>query len=111
VGGFEIDVAGLRRAASQLDAAVDDLDDLIDRFDDQLSSLGDCWGGDDVGSLIGMCYLPGYDTAMACFDNNLEAMADYPELLEQMATEYEQADEASAQGAQDVGRNLGDVAV
>lgn len=111
MAGFEIDVQGLRRAAAQLDAAVDGLDDLIDRFDDQLASLGDCWGGDDVGYLIGLCYQPGYDTAMTCFENNLEAMADFPGRLEQMADSYEQADQAGEQSAQDVGRNLGDVAV
>lgn len=86
---FEVDPATIRQAGGALDQTVEDLDAVVDRFESTLAELGECWGGDDIGALIGMCYLPAYETAIACLDNNLDELSTYGGRLTLMADSYE----------------------
>lgn len=104
--GFEVDTESLRRAAREFDAAVEALDDLLDGFDERLVALGEPWGGDDIGFLIGECYLPGYVTALACFDNNLDELGTYGDKLVAMADSYERADGEASRVLRDIQPHL-----
>jgi hypothetical protein len=86
---IDVDPAMFRAAGGALDRAVDDLDAAVDRFESALEALGECWGGDDIGTLIGLCYRPAYETALACLDNNLNELATYGGKLALMADSYE----------------------
>jgi uncharacterized protein YukE len=98
--GFKVEPESLRQAARELDDAVDAVDDVLDRFDDRLAGFGEPWGDDDVGFLIGLCYLPGYDTAMACFENNLDELGSYGDRLSAMADAYQDVDDDGLQAMQ-----------
>jgi hypothetical protein len=84
--GLAIDPDSIDRAADDLQSVADRLDQLLDQFAGQLNGVGDPWGTDMLGMLIGGGYvaieslaLKTYESVVASFDNDAEALAGMAE--------------------------------
>ncbi|MFK3983458.1 hypothetical protein ACI2K4_24120 [Micromonospora sp. NPDC050397] len=95
---LDVDPGSLRSAAAVLAEAVDALDQLAVDFETRLAGLGEPWGTDEIGSLIGRCYLPAVDAAVACLDANAAELDRYGENLARMADSYDQTDDSGRLG-------------
>jgi len=88
MAGFSIDVTALRRSADEVQAAADQLDDVVGRFAQALGGVGDPWGTDTLGMLIGGGYAAIEDLALRTYDSVVAAFDDAAEGLTAMADNY-----------------------
>ncbi|MEV1328821.1 hypothetical protein AB0J20_04495 [Micromonospora costi] len=107
MSGFQVDPASLRASAEFLDQTVDQLADALEQFESTVQALGQPWGGDDLGSLIGELYLGIHDLAMSCFEGNGEVLGQFAEGLHTMADTFEAVDQQAEAALRRIGAALG----
>jgi hypothetical protein len=88
----EVDPNSLRQVAQQLTGITQDTDGTLRMFENLIDSIGDCWGDDDLGSMIGMIYQGAMALVINCFMSNLDTLDQYVERLGIAANIYEEAD-------------------
>jgi hypothetical protein len=66
-------------------------------FQNLIDSIGDCWGDDDLGSIIGMIYQGAMALVINCFMSNLDTLDQYCERLGIAANNYDEADSLASQ--------------
>jgi len=88
---ISVDPDAIDRAAADLQSAADQLDQLLDRFTAQLNGVGDLWGTDLLGQLIGGGYvaieslaLKTYESVVDSFDDDAAALSDLAGSLRQV---------------------------
>ncbi|GIF14191.1 WXG100 family type VII secretion target [Actinoplanes teichomyceticus] len=86
--GIQVDTDGLRRAGQQLSQAAQRLDEEWFRFTSRVQSLGDIFGDDVVGGLIGASYQAAHDIADSCFVSVVEAFEGFGTGLEEAADNH-----------------------
>jgi hypothetical protein len=89
----EVDPNSLRQVAQQLTGIAQDVDSTLKSFQSMIDSLGDCWGDDDLGQMIGMIIQGATALVLNCFTSNLNTMDQYSDRLGIAAKVYEEADE------------------
>ncbi|PKK15738.1 MULTISPECIES: WXG100 family type VII secretion target [Thermomonospora] len=94
-GELRVDSGTLRRAARDLDQAVDQLDAHLTALENELAGFGAPWGSDEIGMLIQDAYESIVDIAMNCFNSNIEELESVLAGLENMAAQYEAAERNS----------------
>lgn len=98
MSGFEVDVPGLRRGASQFGASSDSLDAVLQALNSALQAEGQCWGGDESGQAFAKEYVPNSTATLDAFKNLTKALDDIRAGVEQSADEYEGTDQGNASG-------------
>jgi hypothetical protein len=98
MAGFAVDLDALRRAAADLRTSTDELDDAVTGFTDQLGGVGDPWGTDLLGTLIGGGYVAIEQLALETLDSIIAAFDGYADGLDRMADTYQQAEDDSETG-------------
>ncbi|MEV0156931.1 hypothetical protein AB0H57_24815 [Micromonospora sp. NPDC050686] len=106
-GGFEVRPEALRDAGHTLsDVAQGFLADL-DGFEAQLRGYGEPWGGDDIGSLIGVAYTEVAAYLFDCVASAGEEIGSAGEDVSGMADAYERVDEDGADSMRSLAAGLG----
>jgi hypothetical protein len=75
--GVEVDLEALRRAGEQLIRAAERLEGEWAAFSSQVQSMGDIFGDDAVGGLIGASYQAAHQIADECFVSVAESFDDF----------------------------------
>ncbi|MFG2103774.1 WXG100 family type VII secretion target [Micromonospora echinaurantiaca] len=107
MSGFQVDPEALRASAESLDRSVDRMAEVLEQFESTVQGLGEPWGGDDLGALIGELYLGIHDLAMSCFEGNGEVLGQFAAGLHTMADAFEEADQQVEAGLRKIGQALG----
>jgi len=94
---IEISAGALRQSADQMTTAISGADATMDAFEGQLSSHGEPWGNDDLGSVIGEIYKGAHAMIMNCINSNLDTMDGYAQRLGAAADNYDDADMQASQ--------------
>ena len=93
----DVDPNSLRQVAQELTGIAQDTDSTLKMFQNIIDGIGDCWGDDDLGSIIGMIYQGAMALVINCFMSNLDTMDGYSERLGIAANVYEEADAWASQ--------------
>jgi len=96
VSDVDVRPESLRRAAQELLGVAEDTDGTLQRFQGEIEGLGQPWGNDDLGSMIGAVYEAALAMVMNCFVTNLDTVDGYSERLDLAAGDYEGTDAESA---------------
>lgn len=89
----DVDPNSLRQVAQKLTGIAQDTDGTLKQFQSIIEGIGDCWGDDDLGSMIGMIYQGALALVLNCFMSNLDTVDQYVDRLGQAANYYQEADE------------------
>jgi hypothetical protein len=106
--GFTVDPESLRGSAGSLDQVVDRLADALAEFEGTVQALGEPWGADDIGTLIGELYHGIHDLAMGCFEGNGEVLGQFAEGLHTMADTFDEVEQEIDAGLRRIGQLLGE---
>jgi hypothetical protein len=96
VAGLSVDPQSLRRAAAEIQRAADDLDQVLTGFAQALGNVGDPWGTDMLGSLIGGGYVAIEELALQTYDSVVEGFDTVAEGLTAMAASYDETEDQIA---------------
>ncbi|MFC8296754.1 WXG100 family type VII secretion target [Micromonospora orduensis] len=103
---LDVDPELLRQTGGELDSAAERMDALLQQVSGQLATVGEVWGGDDLGFLIGECFGGAFELAVDCFEANTDALEEYADRLRGMAEAYERVEETNTQSLLDLERAL-----
>lgn len=92
--GFETQPASLRDAGGLMGKAAEALEKEWTALDAKVQGMGDIFGDDDVGGLIGMSYQAAHEIAQENLTSVMEALGGFGEGLTDMAQNYEDAESA-----------------
>jgi hypothetical protein len=94
----EMDVSPdrIRKAGSGIRTSAQQLKADWEAFQTELSSFGEPWGNDDLGSLIGGCYQAILEVAAECYADNLAEIDGHAEGVQTMAATFYAAEDNSA---------------
>jgi hypothetical protein len=106
-GELNVDPDQIQRSGAQISAAAEQLHGHVSAFQGELTSYGQPWGHDMVGSLIGGCYLAISGAAMRSFASNTSALSDHGARVQAMASLYRQTEESNTQAVDRVREALG----
>ncbi|MFG1998032.1 hypothetical protein ACGFNU_02655 [Spirillospora sp. NPDC048911] len=93
--GFEVAADGVRSSASALRAIADRLAEAVQSFQSEVSGVGDAFGGDDIGMIIGEAHAAVFEGAMECFSTNVAEITDRADVLGQVADNYVQMEDTN----------------
>jgi hypothetical protein len=85
---FSVDADRMRDAGDNISQSSQAMSGSVSQFEAQLASYGDAFGGDDLGSLIGMVYGVIHDLAMDCFETNIADTQEAGETVTAMANNF-----------------------
>ena len=94
---LDINSDSLRQAAQQLTGIAEDTDGTLQMFQNLIDSIGNVWGDDDLGSIIGMIYQGAMALVINCFMSNLDTLDSYCERLGIAANNYDEVDSMASQ--------------
>lgn len=92
-GGYEIEPRTLRTAAAELQRAGEQLAEQWTALKATVAGMGQPWGGDDIGMLIGMSYTAVEATADESYTGAADDLTRYAEKLEAVADNHEKAEQ------------------
>lgn len=92
---FEVDPDGLRAAGEELALAGEAFNAALESLGGQLSSLGEPWGADTLGTLVGISFPVISDYLRGCCTAVAEESMQSGDDLVTMAEAYELADSES----------------
>jgi hypothetical protein len=78
----------------------------MEGFDAELASMGQPWGSDDLGMMIGEVYQAAYAMMMNCLRSNLGTIDGYTERLVHTADSYDAVDTSASADLQNVQNNI-----
>lgn len=90
---LDIDPESMKQAADELDAAKEEVQGLIDQFNGALEQFADAFGGDEIGTLVGMAHQACTEVLNECFTSNIEELTAYSETVREMADNHRSADD------------------
>lgn len=97
MAGFAAVPENLRDSASLMRSASEALTSAWQALDSKVTGMGDIFGDDDVGGLIGMSYQAAHDIAAENMTSVIEALGGFGEGLDGMAAGYEENEAAVEQ--------------
>lgn len=104
---IDIDPESLKQSADQLDQAKENVRTLYEQFKADTEGLMDAFGGDGIGSLLGMAHDACLAATAECFDTNIAGLEDYAVCLRDMADDHLAADDDAALDFKDLLAELG----
>ncbi|MEU9740362.1 hypothetical protein AB0E12_14380 [Micromonospora chersina] len=96
-GEIEINPEAIIDAGDNILASAQRIRSAVSAFNAELAAFGTPWGGDDLGSLIGMVYETIRDLAMETYDANLVEIEDIGKLSRVMGVNYQETERAIAE--------------
>ena len=105
-GGLEIEPEAMLQAADTIDAANTEVQALLDQFTAALEQYADAFGGDTVGSLVGMAHQAVVDATTECFTSNIEDITEHSQAVREMAEMHRAADDEMAQAFDGIAGSL-----
>jgi hypothetical protein len=103
---MEIDAAGMRRSGGDLKAAAQRLEAAWNEHERQVQGMGEPWGNDDIGQLIGISYLVIHEIAQETFNSVIDGMKDHGEGAHAMADTYQDSDDKTDEKVRSVEREV-----
>lgn len=100
---IDVDPQELRRGASQLREVADQLQTRWAEFSGRVQAMGDIFGDDPVGGLIGASYQAAHGLAADSYQSVTTGLVGFSEGLAKMAGRYESADGSSREEFQRLG--------
>jgi uncharacterized protein YukE len=79
----------------------------VDSFRGQVDALADAFGGDDLGSVLGMIYQVISEAAFESFDDNVDGLNEIGRNLQSMAEDYTTVESANCDVFQKLQEGLG----
>ncbi|APU12925.1 MULTISPECIES: WXG100 family type VII secretion target [Actinoalloteichus] len=95
-GGYEVDPAALRTAATGFTSASDSLETARGSLENALSAEGNCWGDDEAGQTFSTEYVPNSEGALEAFVSLVTGLAGLKTNLDASADTWESMDQESA---------------
>jgi uncharacterized protein YukE len=92
-GGIEVDLGALRQSAEDLAGVAQQLAGQWSAFSAQVQSLGDIFGDDTVGGLIGASYQAAHAIADSSFTSVIEAFDGFAGGLARCADTHERTEQ------------------
>jgi hypothetical protein len=92
VDGFQTEPESLRTAGRDLTGVADQIDEIWQQFVAQVQGMGDIFGDDMVGGLIGTSHEAAMEVADDCMNSVIDGFADFGDGLLDMADSYEQTE-------------------
>lgn len=94
MAGFEAVPDNLRDSAGLMRTAAEALTTAWQALDSKVQGMGDIFGDDDVGGLIGISYQAAHDIATENMTSVIEALGGFGEGLDGMAVGYDENETA-----------------
>ncbi|GAB2843450.1 WXG100 family type VII secretion target [Lentzea nigeriaca] len=94
-GGFSVHPEEVGGAAKSLQGAGQSLAGAVAQFQSQVAALGDAFGDDDLGSVLGMIYQVASEAAFESFQDNADGLQEIGHTLQEMADHYAETESAS----------------
>ena len=104
--GLAIDPDAIDRAADELQSVADRLDQLLDQFAAQLNGVGDPWGTDLLGMLIGGGYVAIESLALKTYESVVASFDDDAAALSGMADSFRQVEQGNRDDLDRLGRQV-----
>lgn len=92
-GGYEVHPPALRQGGSELAAVAEQVSAQWEALRARTAAMGDIFGDDDVGGLIGMSYQVAEEIAGECLRSVVEGLRGFGAGLGVMAERYELAEQ------------------
>jgi hypothetical protein len=107
VTGVQIVPDTLRHAGNGLSQVCSELEGELNKLESELSAMGEPWGNDDIGSLVGAAYQEVVAWAFDCLRDVLNELCESGTDLINEATQWEQQEQQVEQGFQQFLGQLG----
>ncbi|MDO3702661.1 hypothetical protein Q3W71_13380 [Micromonospora sp. C28SCA-DRY-2] len=90
---LDVDIDALRRGAAELEQARDSVRQIFESFQAAVAGYAAAFGGDDIGSLLGIAHQSCVDALTECLSTNIDELGNYADGLHQMADGYRAVEE------------------
>ncbi|GAA2691951.1 hypothetical protein [Actinoplanes palleronii] len=107
MSGFAVDPAALRAGGDGVITVAQGFIGQVETFEAQMQGYGEPWGGDDIGSLIGIAYTAVSAWVLDCIAVAAEEIGSAGSDLTLMADNYESAEEDLVTGLRGLQHELG----
>ncbi|MBY8851927.1 hypothetical protein [Saccharothrix longispora] len=87
-GEFSVNAEAIGGSAQRILGAGEDLAGEVASFRGQVDALADAFGGDDLGSVLGMIYQVISEAAFESFTDNAEGLGEVGRTLQSMSDDY-----------------------
>ncbi|WP_035705108.1 WXG100 family type VII secretion target [Glycomyces tenuis] len=92
MSGFEVEPETMRQSADELDVAKDEVQAMLDQFIGMVEQYADAFGGDTIGSLVGVGHQLCVDKFTECLTANIEDLTGLAQAVREMGDDHETAD-------------------
>ena len=100
---MEIEPSSLHKSGGDVTAAAQRLEAAWKEHEAQVQGMGEPWGNDDIGQLIGLSYLAIHAIAEETFTSVVDGMKDHGEGVRVMAATYQDSEDQTRDAVQAVG--------
>lgn len=107
MAGLEITPESMHQSAGDMDAVKDQIQALIDKFNGKVGEYADAFGGDEIGSLLGMAHEACTGALNDCVTTNIEELAQFGQNIREMADSHQATDDEIAKGFEQLLGELG----
>ncbi|MEU1588033.1 hypothetical protein [Micromonospora sp. NPDC005710] len=107
MNGFEVRPEALRAGGEQVIGAAERFTGQLESFEAQMAAYGEPWGGDDIGSLIGVVYSGVSAWVLDCIGVAAEEIGAAGSDLTAMAESYESVERSAADAMRGILGTLG----
>jgi uncharacterized protein YukE len=95
MSGMDVNAEMIGETAQGIQGAGDSLAGDVASFRGQVEGLADAFGGDDLGSVLGMIYQIIAEAAFESFEDNADGLGEIGRNLQGMADDYTTAETAN----------------
>jgi hypothetical protein len=95
MSGYEVDPERIHSAGGGIASSAQRMRADWEAFQGQLAALGQPWGADDIGFLIGGCYQAIFEVAAECYAENVTEMEMQAENVQAVAANHQAAEQAN----------------
>lgn len=93
MAGLDIAPESMHKSAADMDAVKDQIQALIDAFNGKVGEYADAFGGDEIGSLLGIAHEACTGALNECFTSNIEELQQFGQNIREMADGHAANDE------------------
>jgi uncharacterized protein YukE len=98
MAGVEVSHEAMHKSAGDMDAVKDQIQALIDKFNGKVAEYADAFGGDEIGSLLGIAHEACTGALNDCFTSNIEELTQFGQNIREMADDHQATDDEIAKG-------------
>lgn len=98
MAGVEVTPESMHKSAGDMDGVKDQIQALIDKFNGKVAEYADAFGGDEIGSLLGIGHEACTTALNDCVTTNIEELTQYGQNIREMADSHQATDDEIAKG-------------